>query len=104
MAYSRNAGPTEGKNYDANQSTNVARGERERSQLQVSTRVGCVVKAATVTHNMTMSVSSFKSTGTKKTGYRRFADALKAALRLKDQFRDHNVKVRAIPAGNTLHK
>jgi hypothetical protein len=38
--------------------------------------------------------------GHAKSAYRRLADALKAALRLKDQFPDHNVKVRTIPASN----
>jgi hypothetical protein len=42
--------------------------------------------------------------GHAKSGYRRLADALKAALRLKDQFPDHNVKVRAVAASNSLHK
>jgi hypothetical protein len=42
--------------------------------------------------------------GHAKSGYRRFTDALKAALRLKDQFADHNVKVRAIRASNSSHK
>jgi hypothetical protein len=42
--------------------------------------------------------------GHAKSGYRRLAEALKAALRLKDQFPDHNVKVRAMPASNSLHK
>jgi hypothetical protein len=42
--------------------------------------------------------------GHAKSGYRRFTDALKAALRLKDQFPDHNVKVRAIRASHSSHK
>jgi hypothetical protein len=42
--------------------------------------------------------------GHAKSAYRRLADALKAALRLKDQFPDHNVKVRAVAASNSLHK
>jgi hypothetical protein len=42
--------------------------------------------------------------GHAKSGYRRFTDALKAALRLKDQIPDHNGKVRAIRASNSSHK
>jgi len=35
--------------------------------------------------------------GRSKSGYRRFSDALRAALLLKDEFPKRDVKVRAIP-------
>jgi hypothetical protein len=36
--------------------------------------------------------------GRVRSGHRRFADALRAALLLRDEFPQHDVKVRAIPA------
>lgn len=36
--------------------------------------------------------------GRVRSGHRRFADALRAALLLRDQFPQHDVKVRAMPA------
>jgi hypothetical protein len=64
------------------------------------------MKAVGATHKMNYIMSYFvlQIDGHAKSGYRRFTDALKAALRLKDQFPDHNVKVRAIRASNSSHK
>jgi hypothetical protein len=36
--------------------------------------------------------------GRVRSGHRRFADALRAALLLRDEFPQHDVKVRAMPA------
>jgi hypothetical protein len=58
------------------------------------------MKAASLHHNMTHERFVLQIDGHAKSAYRRLADALKAALRLKDQFPDHNVKVRTIPASN----
>ena len=58
------------------------------------------MKAVPVAHNMTHEHFVVQFDGHAKSGYRRLAEALKAALRLKDQFPDHNVKVRAMPASN----
>jgi hypothetical protein len=62
------------------------------------------MKAVPAAHNMTHELFVIQFDGRAKSGYRRLAEALKAALRLKDQFPDHNVKVRATPANNSLHK
>jgi hypothetical protein len=62
------------------------------------------MKAVPVAHNMAHEHFVVQLDGHAKSGYRRLAEALKAALRLKDQFPDHNVKVRAKPASNSLHK
>ena len=54
------------------------------------------MKAVGATHKMNYEYFVLQIDGHAKSGYRRFTDALKAALRLEDQFPDHNVKVRAI--------
>jgi hypothetical protein len=44
--------------------------------------------------------------GRVRSGHRRFADALRAALVLRDEFPQHDVKVRAmsaLPAGKDAH-
>ncbi len=61
------------------------------------------MRAASIGHNMTQRFV-IQMDGHAKSGYRRFTDALKAALRLKDEFPGHNVKVRAIPATTSPHK
>jgi len=62
------------------------------------------MKAVPVAHNMTRELFVIQLDGHAKSAYRRLAEALKAALRLKDDFPDHNVKVRAMRASNLLHK
>jgi len=62
------------------------------------------MKAASIGHTMTHELFVIQIDGHAKSGYRRFTDALKAALRLKDQFPGHNVKVRAIPAATSPQK
>ena len=62
------------------------------------------MQADTVAHNVTHERFVIQFDGHAKSGYRRLAEALKAALRLKDEFPDHNVKVRAMRASNSLHK
>jgi hypothetical protein len=62
------------------------------------------MKAVAVAHNMTHERFVIQFDGHAKSGYRRLAEALKAALRLKDQFPDHNMKVHAVPASNSPHK
>jgi hypothetical protein len=62
------------------------------------------MKVVGATHKMTHEYFVLQIDGHAKSGYRRFTDALKAALRLKDQFPDRNVKVRTIPASNLSHK
>ena len=48
------------------------------------------MKAVGATHKMNYEYFVLQIDGHAKSGYRRFTDALKAALRLKDQFPDHN--------------
>jgi hypothetical protein len=62
------------------------------------------MKAASIGHTMTHELFVIQIDGHAKSGYRRFTDALKAALRLKDQFPGHNVKVRVMPISNSSHK
>jgi hypothetical protein len=62
------------------------------------------MKAVPEAHSMTHELFVIQFDGHAKSGYRRLAEALKAALRLKDEFPDHNVKVRAMRASNSLHK
>jgi hypothetical protein len=62
------------------------------------------MKAVDATHNMTHEYFVLQFDGHAKSAYRRFTDALKAALRLKDQFPGHNVKVRAMPVSNSSHR
>jgi hypothetical protein len=62
------------------------------------------MKAAGIGPTMTHELFIIQIDGHAKSGYRRFTDALKAALRLKDQFPGHNVKVRAMPVSNPSHK
>jgi hypothetical protein len=62
------------------------------------------MKVASIDHSMTHELFVIQVDGHARSGYRRFSDALKAALRLKDQFPGHNVKVRAMPVRNSSHK
>jgi hypothetical protein len=62
------------------------------------------MKAVPAAHKMTHELFVIQFDGHAKSGYRRLAEALKAALRLKDEFPDHNVKVRAMRASNSPHK
>jgi hypothetical protein len=55
------------------------------------------MKAASIGHSMTYELFVIQVDGHAKSAYRRSTDALKAALRLKDQFPGHTVKVRAMP-------
>ena len=58
------------------------------------------MKAVSIGHTMTHELFVIQIDGHAKSGYRRFTDALKAALRLKDQFPGHNVR-RAMPVSNS---
>ena len=43
-----------------------------------------------------------KIDGRTKSGHRRFIDALRAGLQLRDQFPQHDIKVRAIQIGDAV--
>jgi hypothetical protein len=62
------------------------------------------MKAAGIGHSMTHELFVIQVDGHARSAYRRFTDALKAALRLKDQFPGHNVKVHAMPVSHSSHK
>jgi hypothetical protein len=68
--------------------------------------MGCFMKDAIATHSLPHEYYVVQIDGRTKSGHRRFVDALRAGLQLKDQFRHHDVKVRAaveVMAGNVLH-
>ena len=56
--------------------------------------VGCLMKSVIATHNVPHERFVLQFDGRAKSGYRRVADALRAALRLKDEFPQHDIKVR----------
>jgi hypothetical protein len=56
---------------------------------------GCLMKIVIATHSVPHERFVLQFDGRAKLGYRRVADALRAALRLKDEFPQHDIKVRA---------
>ena len=62
--------------------------------------MGSLMKGAIAPHSACHERFVLQIDGRAKSEYRRLADALRAALRLKDQFPQHNVKVRASPTNN----
>jgi hypothetical protein len=62
------------------------------------------MKGVGANHKMTHEYFIVQIDRHEKSDYRRFTDALKAALRLKDKFPGRNVKVRTIPTSNLSHK
>ena len=57
--------------------------------------MGCVMKDAIATHD---EYFVLQVDGRAKSRYRRFVDALRAGVQLRDQFPQHDVKVRAMQA------
>ena len=53
------------------------------------------MKNEIATHNLPHEYYVVQIDGQTKSGHRRFVDALRAGLQLKDQFRQYEVKVRA---------
>ncbi len=53
------------------------------------------MKNGIATHNLPHEYYVVQINGRTKSGHRRFLDALRAGLQLKDQFRQYEVKVRA---------
>jgi hypothetical protein len=53
------------------------------------------MKNGIATHNLPHEYYVVQINGRTKSGHRRFVDALRAGLQLKDQFRQYEVKVRA---------
>jgi len=57
--------------------------------------MGCLMKNGIATHSVRHEYYVIQIDGQAKAGHRRFVDALRAALLLRDQFPQHDIKVRA---------
>jgi hypothetical protein len=57
-----------------------------------------LMNAGLTTHDLPEEYFVLQIDGRVRSGHRRFADALRAALILRDQFPQHDVKVRAMQA------
>jgi hypothetical protein len=55
-----------------------------------------LMNAGLTTHDLPDEYFVLQIDGQVRSGHRRFADALRAALLLRDQFPEHDVKVRAM--------
>ena len=58
--------------------------------------MGCLMKNGATRQGLTHEYFVVKFDGLAKSGHRRFVDAVKAGLLLRDQFPQHDVKVRAM--------
>ena len=58
--------------------------------------MGCLMKNGATRQGLTHEYFVVKFDGLAKSRHRRFVDAVKAGLRLRDQFPQHDVKVRAM--------
>jgi len=57
--------------------------------------MGCLMKSGIATHSLPHEYYVIQIDGRVRSGHRRFVDALRAGLQLKDQFPQHGIKVRA---------
>ena len=60
--------------------------------------MGCLMKSAIAGHSLPDEHYVIRVDGRVKSHHRRFVDALREGLQLKDQFPQHDVKVRAMQA------
>ena len=58
--------------------------------------MGCLMKNGVTTHRLSHEYFVVKFDGRVKSGHRRFVDAVRAGLLLRDQFPQHDVKVHSI--------
>jgi hypothetical protein len=58
--------------------------------------MGCLMKNGATRQGLTYEYFVVKFDGLAKSGHRRFVDAVKAGLLLRDQFPQHDVKVHSI--------
>jgi hypothetical protein len=58
--------------------------------------MGCFMKSAIATQSLPEECFVLQMDGKAKSQHRRFVDALRAGLQLRDQFPQHDIKVRAI--------
>jgi hypothetical protein len=61
--------------------------------------MGCLMKNHVIPHHLLHESFVLQIDGRVKSSHRRFVDALRAGLLLKDQFPNHNIKVRALTEG-----
>ena len=64
--------------------------------------MGSVMQNGIATRSLSHEYFVLQMDGRVKSGYHRFVDALRAGLRLKDQYPQHDIKVRAAQAGEEL--
>jgi hypothetical protein len=57
--------------------------------------MGCLMKSAIANHVLPDEYFVLQIDGQTKSGHRRFVDALRAALQLREQFPQHDIKVRS---------
>jgi hypothetical protein len=55
--------------------------------------MGCLMKNGIATHGLPHECYVLRFDGRVNSTYRRFVDALRAGLKLKDEFPDHDIKV-----------
>ena len=69
--------------------------------------MGCLMKTDVTPHQGLHESYVLQIDGRVKSSHRRFVDALRAGLQLRDQFPNHNIKVRAVAEGahilNEMH-
>jgi hypothetical protein len=63
--------------------------------------MGCLMKNGIATHSLPHECYVLRFDGRVNSTYRRFVDALKAGLKLKDQFPHHDIKVSVKQTGTT---
>jgi hypothetical protein len=63
--------------------------------------MGCLMKNGVTPHGPTHEYFVVKFDGRVKSGHRRFVDAVRAGLLLRDQFPQHDVKVHAVQVSDS---
>jgi hypothetical protein len=64
--------------------------------------MGCLMKNAIATHCMPHGCYVLRIDGRVNSTHRRFVDAVRAGLQLKDQFPQHDIKVGVAQMGNSI--
>lgn len=64
--------------------------------------MGCLMKNGTTRQGLTHEYFVVKFDGLAKSGHRRFVDAVRAGLLLRDQFPQHDVKVHSIQVSDAI--
>ena len=66
--------------------------------------MGCLMKNGIVTHSLPHQCYVLKMDGRVSSAHRRFMDAVRAGLRLKDQFPQHDIKVGVLQADGSTQE